>query len=367
MQFLIALVLFSASVLAAQDLSGTWQGTIQTDKELRIVLKISKAENGTLKAVFDSIDGSGLIRPVNPITLQGTTLNFAILGIGGSYEGKLSADGNSITGSWTQGNTWPLKFTRATTETAWEIPEPPSILPPMADDAVFDVSTIKPTKPGTVGRLATMRGHELITRNRSLIFLMEWAFTVQAHQIIGVPAWAETENYDVDAKTEAPGQASDHQMKMMIRKLLEERFKLKYHWDKKELPVYELVVGKDGPKLTKSVTIGDLHSGGGSGNHRTFSNYAMQNLCDVLGRYYLAKPMVDKTGLKDRYDFSLDWTPDEFQYSVMGVPVPPPSESADAPPNLFTALQQQLGLKLREGKFPVDVLVIDHIEKPSEN
>lgn len=366
-QFLIAIVLLSTTVLAAQDITGTWQGTIQTDKELRIVLKISKADHGALKAAFDSIDGSGLVRPVTSITLQGNTLDFAVIGAGGSYEGKLAADGNSITGIWTQGKTWPLDFARATKETTWTIPDPAPPEPAMAEDALFDVSTFKPSKPGTVGRGAQIGKHEFRSQNTSLIFLMEWAFVLQAHQIIGLPAWSDTDKWDVDAKTDAIGQASDERMKRMMQKLLAERFKLKYHMDKKELPVYELVVGKDGPKLTKSETIGDRHSGGGSGNHRIFSNYAMQNLCDVLGRYYLAKPMIDKTGLKDRYDFTLNWTPDEFQYSVMGIPVPPPSDSADAPPGLFIAIQQQLGLKIEQGRDLTDVLVIDHVERPSEN
>jgi uncharacterized protein (TIGR03435 family) len=237
----------------------------------------------------------------------------------------------------------------------------------MADDAVFDVATIKPATPGSTVHSYGFRGNDPFAFNRSLIGLLEWAYILQAHQIIGAPSWAETDKYDLRGKTEAAGRASDQQLKMMLRKLLEERFKLKCHWDKKELPVYELVIGKDGPKLTKSETIGDQHGFGGGLGHRTYTNYAMQNLCDALGRSFLAKPVIDKTGLKDRYDFTVNWTPDEFQYSVMGIPAPPPSDSADAPPGLFTAIQQQLGLKIEQGRDLVDVLVIDHVEKPSEN
>lgn len=361
---ILAFIIFSAALLPAQNIAGTWQGTLQATKDTRLILKISKADNGTLKGVLVYIEQNGQSYPVSPVTLEGATFKFSLAETV-NYEGKLSADGNAITGTWSNPtNSWPLNFARPTKETAWTIAKPPA---PMADDAVFDVSTIKPAKPGSTIRSYGFRGNDPIANNSSLVNLMEWAFVLQAHQIIGAPAWAETEKYDVRGKTEATGQASDHQLKMMLRKLLEERFKLKCHWDKKELPVYELLVGKDGSKLTKSETVGDQHGFGGGPGHRTYTNYAMQNLCDALGRSLLAKPVIDKTGLKDRYDFTLNWTPDEFQYSVMGIPAPPPSDSADAPPGLLTAIQQQLGLKIEQRKDLVDVLVIDHVEKPSEN
>jgi len=127
------------------------------------------------------------------------------------------------------------------------------------------------------------------------------------------------------------------------------------------------VIVRDGPKLTKSETQGDVHAN----NHErpgahTFVNFSMANLGDALGRYYLGRPVVDKTGLKDRYDFTLNWTLDEFQQGVQGINSTR-QEGIDAAPDLFTAIQQQLGLKLKPAKDAVDVLVIDHMDRPDEN
>jgi uncharacterized protein (TIGR03435 family) len=368
-----AIVLFFTASLAAQDIAGSWQGTLQAKTDTRLILKISKADSGSLKGVLVWVDQNGQSYRISPVTLQDSTFKFTAFNVV-HYVGKLGADGNTIAGTWTDppnstapANSWPLNFSRVTKETAWTIPRRPAA---MADDAVFDVSTVRASKPGSAVHNSGIGGrqHEWFGYNRSLISIMELAYTLQARQVVGAPAWVETDKWDVDAKTDAPGEATDRQMKTMIRKLLEDRFKLKYHWDKKEMPAYKLSIAKDGPKLTKSETVGDLHSSGGSGpGHYNFSNYTMQNLCDVLGRNYLAKPAVDQTGLEGRYDFTLNWTPDEYQYGNLGLPVPPPSDSADAPPNLSIALQQQLGLKLEQGKYSVDVLVIDHVEKPTEN
>ena len=93
----------------------------------------------------------------------------------------------------------------------------------------------------------------------------------------------------------------------------------------------------------------------------------MADLAGVMQGAVLDRPVVDQTGITGRYDFTLTWTPDEFQFGGLGMKVPPPSGDAAAPPDLFTAFQQQLGLKLESTKAPADILVIDHVEKPSEN
>ena len=99
----------------------------------------------------------------------------------------------------------------------------------------------------------------------------------------------------------------------------------------------------------------------------TATNATMGDFAGVLQAAVLDRPVVDQTGLQGRFDFPLKWTPDESQFGGMGMKIPPPSENADAPPGLFTAIQEQIGLKLESTKAPVEVLVIDHIEKPSEN
>src|ERR1700676_2948657 len=149
MPWMAAFATLASSALLAQTLTGTWQGTLQAGRELRTVIKISTTDKDTLKAILYSIDQGAQGIPVNPVTLQGSTVRMSVPGIGGAYEGKLSADGNSIAGTWTQGpNPLPLNLTRATPATAWAIPEPPAPPKPMAADAspVFEVATIKPSK-----------------------------------------------------------------------------------------------------------------------------------------------------------------------------------------------------------------------------
>ena len=96
-------------------------------------------------------------------------------------------------------------------------------------------------------------------------------------------------------------------------------------------------------------------------------NATMGDLAGVMQTAVLDRPVIDKTGIQGRYDFTLRWTPDDSQFVNMGVRVPPPSNDPDAPPGLFTAFQEQLGLKLESTKGPVEVLVVDRIDKPSEN
>ena len=175
--------------------------------------------------------------------------------IGGTYEGKLSADGKTITGNWTQGPTpLPLNLTRATPETEWTIPPPPPKLPPMDANAnpSFEVATIKPSKPDDQRKAFIVQGNRFQIINQPLVQILCFAYDVQAKQLIGLPPWAETDKYDIDAKPDGEGAPSGKQWKTMIQKMVAERFKLTFHPDKKELSVYVLSVAKGGPKLTKS-------------------------------------------------------------------------------------------------------------------
>jgi uncharacterized protein (TIGR03435 family) len=370
---IFALAAMAGGALLAQSITGTWQGTLQAGRELRTVIKISTTDQDALKAVLYSIDQGGQGIPVNPVTLQGSTVKMSVPGIGGTYEGKLSADGNSIAGTWTQGpKPLPLNLTRATSETAWTIPEPPARPKPMAPDSnpVFEVATIKPSKPEAQGRGFQVRGRQFTTFNTSVSSLITFAYGIHARQIAGGPAWLETEKYDLSAKPDGDGQPNDKQWKIMVQKLLADRFKLTFHRDKRELSVYALVVSKTGQaKLTKSE--GDPNGlpalfFRGLGNLPA-RNATMADFAGTMQAAVLDRPVVDQTGLPGRYDFTLTWTPDEFQFGALGVRVPPPTDNADAPPNLFTAIQQQLGLRLESTKALAEVFVIDSVEKPSEN
>jgi hypothetical protein len=165
----LATVLLSIGA-QAQDLTGAWQGTLtipNAGRELRIVVQISK-EDTAWRGMFYSIDQSGQGIPINALTLQGSAIKMTIPNIGGSYEGRLEADANTITGTFTQGGPIPLVLRRATPQTAWEIPKPPAPPKPMAADAKieFEVATIKLSKPETQGRGITLRGKQIITINK---------------------------------------------------------------------------------------------------------------------------------------------------------------------------------------------------------
>jgi uncharacterized protein (TIGR03435 family) len=373
---IIALALLSSVGLLAQvqDITGTWQGTLSAGgQQLRTVIKISKADDGSLKAILYSIDqagGRGI--GASAVTVQGSTLQISIAAMGGSYQGKLSADGNSIAGTWTQGSaTLTLNLTRATADTAWTIPEPPVPLKPMAADAdpTFEVATIKPSKPDTPGKGFRVKGRQFSTINTDLMDLITFAYRIQPKQVTGGPDWLEKDKFDLLAEPDGEGQPNDKQWRSMLQKLLADRFQLAFHHDKAVLSVYALVIGKNGPKLTKSE--GDPNGlpslfFAGLGNlparNATMADFAGLMLSAVLDR-----PVVDQTGLPGRYDFTLKWTPDESQFAGLGVTIPPPTSDPAAPPDLFTAFQEQLGLKLEPTKAPVDVLVIDHVDKPSAN
>jgi uncharacterized protein (TIGR03435 family) len=356
------------------SITGTWQGTahLPNGRDARFVLKITRDDKGALSATAYALDQMG----GPPITgdsvhFEGGTLRFVNTFPGLTYEGKMSPDRNSISGTATQNGTFALVLERATPDTEWALPAPPPRTPPMAADAKPDVevSTVKPTQPGTGAFMISMRGGELSVKNQTLNDLIKFAYEVQDRQIAGGAEWIATDRWDIEAKPDTPGMPSKAQVSEMVQKLLAERFALKVHEEKREMAAYVLTVGKDGPKLVKSTNpsgltgftmgpLGVMHAGSAT----------TADLARVLQSGILDRPVIDETGLEGRWDFTLQWTPDETQFVGMPVRVPAaPADEANAPPPLFTAIQEQLGLKLEAQKADVPVVVIDHAERPSPN
>jgi len=371
---LTALLALCGNSLLAQSITGTWQGTLEAGRELRIVVKISTTDADSLKAVMYSIDqGGGQPIPASSVTVQDSTVKVTIPGIGGAYEGKLNTAGTTMAGTWTQGpQMLPLTLARATAETAWVIPTAPAPPKPMAANAdpAFEVATVKPSGPDERGPAFRVQGRRITTVGTSLSALITFAYEIQGRQIIGAPAWLESDKWDVTGQPDAEGQPSLAQWKLMIQKLLADRFKLAFHRDKKELAVYALTALKTGPKLTPSQ--GDPNGlpgiGFGGFGRLMARNANMADFARVMETTALDRPIVDQTGISGRHDFTLTWTPDEFQFPGMdraGAPAAP--ANATEAPDLFTAIQQQLGLKLESTKAPAEVFVVDHVEKPSEN
>lgn len=363
----LALVVLSAAAASAQDITGTWQGTLQAGRDLRTVFRITTADGG-LRAVMFSIDQSPQGIAVSSLSVEGSTVRMTITPIGGAFEGRLSADGTSIEGTFSQGGgSLPLTLRKATPETAWALPEAPKAMAANASPG-FEVATIKPSAPDTPGKLLTMRGRTFMTVNTTLNDLITMAYDVHVRQIVGGAPWMETDKYDITGQPDVEGLPNQQQVKTMLQKLLTDRFRLTFHRDKQELPAYAIKTGNTAHKLAKSA--GDpnglpslLFKGLGV---LPAVNASMADLARVMQIAVLDRPVVDQTGIQGRFDFLLQWTPDESQFASFG-PVPRPAPGPNAPPGLFTAIQEQLGLRMESTRAPVDVLVIDRVEKPSEN
>ncbi|MGA2849643.1 MAG: TIGR03435 family protein [Terracidiphilus sp.] len=365
----------SATPANPQDLTGTWQGTLHAGQDLRLVLKVTKGEGGAYAATAYSIDQGGASIPVSKLTLESGTVKMAVAAIGGTYEGKMSSDGNSIVGNWSQGpNPLPLTYIRATPATEWTIPTPPPPVPPMAANADpgFDVATIKPSEPGKQGKGFGFRAGHFVTFNTNMNDLIAFAYGLHSKQIVDAPAWFGTDLFDIEAKPDTEGRPNLKQMGIMVQKLLTERFQLKFHHDQRELSVYAITVAPGGPKMTKSTAAPTDPQGFGfrALGDLNVRNMNMKDFATWMQSGVMDRPVVDQTGLTDRYDFPLKWTPDDSQFAqfrgVVATP-PPPTEDPNAPPSLYTAVTEQLGLKIGPAKLPDDVIVIDHAEKPSAN
>ncbi|MBB5062095.1 M56 family metallopeptidase [Granulicella mallensis] len=350
---------------------GTWQGTLHGDRDLRLIVKVSK-DDGKLKAVMYSIDQDARPMSASSDALDDST--FKAEWFFGKYAGKLSADGKSIVGTWSQGPTpRPLTLVRATTETAWEIPAfvPRKAMAVDADPS-FDVATIKPNNSGSPNVQGIgFNGHDATSNNTSLVDLICFAYNLQAKQVVGAPDWSDKDRYDIVATVNVEGDPDSKQLRTVFQKLLADRFQLKFHHDKRELSAFVLTVGKDGPKLTPTQFPGP---GGGFGLRPApggvtipVANFTMTQFADALQMLVVDRPVVDQTGLSGKYDFNLTFAPDESQFKGHPpIPVTKAPEGVEEAPGFFEAIQQ-LGLKLEAKKTATEVLVLDRIEKPSAN
>ena len=345
--------------------------------ELRIVVKISRADDESLKATLYSIDQNPTPINANSCTLKGSSLKISISQLNGTYEGTVSSDGNSIPGTFSQGGSpIPLNLARATAETAWTIPEPPPPPRQMPKDAdpAFVVATIKPSNPNAgQGQGYGIRGQDVTTTNTTVSWLLTLAYNMHANQVIAGPGWIGSEKYDILGRPDTPGQPSRDQLKIMFKKLLADRFQLKFHMEKRELPAYTITVLKTGPKFSASTADPNSSLGigfglaTGGGMTLTVRNAPFDSVANALQGNLLDKPVVNQTGLTGKYDFSVKFTPDGSQLANAGGVPGAGTTDPDAPPDIFAAFQRQLGLKLESTKTAVDVMVIERIEKPSDN
>jgi uncharacterized protein (TIGR03435 family) len=235
----------------------------------------------------------------------------------------------------------------------------------------FEVATIKPTPPDYQGgRFIRMQSaHVFAAKNYTLKAMVAAAYNLNPRAISGGPVWTDSDCYDIVASAPNEVRPSLDEQMSMLRKLLADRFRLTFHRERKELSIYTLTIAKNGPKLKETtaapeeppVLINRILPGRVLLPAR---NATMAQFASMMQRAVLDRPVVDKTGLSGRYDFELEWTPDDTQFGGQG---PPGAPEIPLKPDLFAAMQQQLGLRLEAAKGPAEVLVIDQVARPSEN
>jgi uncharacterized protein (TIGR03435 family) len=253
--------------------------------------------------------------------------------------------------------------------------QPPQAASSVTSLPAFDVISVKPNKTtpnGAYGLVTTQfTADGFSATNVPVHLLLQQAYGLREGQIVDEPAWVKTEAFNIEAKVAAPDVAafsklSADQREAMFQQILAERFQLAAHRDTRELPVYALAIAKGGAKLRESPPDPE-HPGAKSGGRVGMSmgrivaqRTTVADLASMLSRQ-LGRTVIDQTGLSSCYDFTLLWTPDGVASNGSA------SAPSDAPPSIFTAVQEQLGLRLETTKAPIPVLVIESIQKPSEN
>jgi uncharacterized protein (TIGR03435 family) len=352
-----------ATSLRAQEILGTWQGTVAVAQPERVVLRVTKDEAGALRASSYQ-PGTGLnVLPMTSFTFTPPMVTTEQAYAGMKFEGKLSGDGKSITGTWTEGKqNSPLTLNLVTGDEIWK-PDYAGQASMAADaDPSFDVATIKPTSPNQQMARYGVRTRNFKAVNQSVSDLIGFAYHLQARQIEGAPAWATSEHFDLAGKPDLPGQPSEEQYRLMLRKLLAERFNLKVHTEQKEFPVFALTMEKGQPPLTKSdLTAAGYHNSlamrqSDDGQvEGQFSFYSMADFTETMMNFIHDRQIVDETGLQGRFDFTMRMPLEQGHFT--------PDEIAIA---MFEALKSR-GFKLVAKKEPLNVVVVDHVERPSPN
>jgi uncharacterized protein (TIGR03435 family) len=235
-------------------------------------------------------------------------------------------------------------------------------LKPMARtaDPAFEVAVIKPADPADHNQGFNLDGHRISIKDMTMTSLVCFAYSIHKTQIVNAPQWFNEDPWNIDGVPDMEGAPDWQQYRRMLQKLLSMRFGLQMRHDKRELSVYAIVVAKGGPKLEKSKSDPEALSGGAghgidSAQFMKFTNDSMTDFAQTM-QLMVDRPVIDQTNLPGRYDFTLLWTPDVMR-----------ATPTDTAPGLFTAVQEQLGLKLEAMHAPTDVFVIDAVTRPTQN
>jgi len=364
-KFLLAMAcLLATTATHAQTIFGTWQGTLPIPENPRIILKLVKAQNGAPRGNFYWIDKWPDPIPLSTISFAAPNLNLASLYVSISYQAKLSEDGKSLTGTWTQDKkTYPLTLQLTPPDNIWKHDSQTVSVPWMSEtaDPAFEVATIKPSVPGATQRAYGLRTRHFTSTNTTVADIFKFAYKVRSRQIEGAPDWFNQLRFDIAAEPDTEGQPTEDQYRIMLKKLLADRFQLKLHTVQKIFPVYALTVEKPSLKLDPSEPSAEQHGNIVTGQHdgqmyAQFMHETMFEFADILMNFIPERQIIDETGLTGRFDFPMNLPMSVLQSSD-------DNEKAAA---FFGALQP-LGFKLTPKKEPLEVLIIDHLEAPSPN
>ena len=254
-----------------------------------------------------------------------------------------------------------------------------------AKPLAFEVATIKPNKSGSDIPIIRPMLDGIRATDCTLQILIAYAYgpyQTGQKEISGGPKWAGSDRFDVVAKVSSSDAADlrkqdanqrEHEFQLMLRALLADRFKLEVHKEPGEMPAYELVISKNGPKVKEGKSDDPTLPNGWlrmTNGNITAKGISMARLAGAVGAQ-IKQTVMDKTGLTGTYDFSLEWQPEENQNSTLpgseGSQQAPLAPLSSSGPSIYTVLQEQLGLKLMPTKIQVNTVVIDHVERPSEN
>jgi uncharacterized protein (TIGR03435 family) len=362
----------SSRISGGPGLWGTWKETaIKTSRDTGVLAiqihgdRIDLKETDEDKPITCKLDGSQTtisgtqtmtVKQDGPRTLKVTYSNDGRIARENTL--ILSSDGKTVKETDITSAPWPSTMS-VTFILGSSVPELPSVQSKSssADHLApyrFEVVSIKINRNGGSSDADFLPGGRFRGRNLSVRKMIQMATMVEDNQMIGVPSWTDTASYDIDGKTVSTAPVTQERKSDVMMALLEDRFSFKFHNDTKEGPVYRLEIAKGGPKLAAHGTSERLMSTNANGTIITMkaAKISMPSLTISLRRQ-LGRTVEDHTQLEGEYDFELVWDRDETADSKA--------------PSLFAAIQEQLGLRLRAGRGKIPTILVDHIERPTEN
>lgn len=353
--------LLSAS-LPAQTLAGVWQGTLPVDHDARVVVRLDSPAGGSLRGTFQWVDRDVAGVPFSSVMMHSGELAAESDVLHVSFRGTLSPNGQTLAGTWTQEQkSYPLTLMRTAPGQAWKRGGATVAAMDAKADPAFEVASIRSSAPDAKGHRYDLRTRDFGAHNVSLVDLVKFAWQLRDRQISGVPTWMGEEKFDITAKPDTPGQPSVDQCRVMLQKLVAERFGFRFHTVQQNFPVYALTLTGPHPALIRSNP--SLNSYGISlkqapGSDTTQIRFTDENIPEFVGvlMNFIDRQIVDETGLNGAFDFTM-------VLPASALDSPDSGERASA----FLRAVQPLGFRLVPKSAEVPVMVIDQVEHPSAN